>query len=489
MELISWLYAATLTLLAVFGFNLIFLSLLGLVAGRLRARAAPLPALPERAADWPAVLVQLPLFNERYVAERLIDAVAAQDYPNQRLLIQVLDDSTDDTTAIARARVAYHRARGLPITLLHRSDRAGFKAGALAAGLAAAPGDLVAVFDADFKPPPDFLRRVVPVFADQPRLALLQTRWEHLNAEQDAVTRAQALALDGYFGVEQVARADGGLLMNFNGSAGVWRRAAIEDAGGWQGDTLAEDLDLSYRAQLRGWRLAYRADVAAPAELPTSVMAFKGQQFRWAKGSFQVMRKLGWRLLAAPRISPFHKLQGLLHLLGYLPHPLMVATLLLSLPLVLWNNGASPARWSVLGLAGFGPPLLVVLGQLALRKDWPRRLLYYPVLVLLGIGLACANTRALWEAFAGQPSAFMRTPKGAPGAGSDYALSIDWTTWGELFLAGYALVTGLLALELAPGMAPFIFLYALGFGFTALLGLWQSDPVRQRKNKGAESAQ
>jgi len=203
-----------------------------------------------------------------------------------------------------------------------------------------------------------------------------------------------------------------------------------------------------------------------------------------------VLRKLGWRLLTAPRISLFHKVQGVMHLMGYLPHPLMVVTLLLSLPLVLWNNGASPASWNVLGYAGFGPPLLVVLGQIVLRKDWPRRLLYYPVLVLMGIGLACTNTRALWEAFSGKTSAFMRTPKGAGvGGGSGYALSVDWSTWAEAFLAFYALVTGLLALELAPGMAPFIFLYALGFGYTAGLGFYQSDPVRQRKSKSAETAQ
>jgi hypothetical protein len=218
-------------------------------------------------------------------------------------------------------------------------------------------------------------------------------------------------------------------------------------------------------------------------------MAFKRQQFRWAKGSFQVLRKLGGRLLAAPRVGLLRKFEGLLHLAGYLPHPLMIVTLLLSLPLVLWQHGASPARWSVLGYAGLGPPLLVVLGQIMLRKDWPRRLAYYPVLVLLGIGLACVNTRALWEAFFGSSSVFLRTPKGAAGGGSAYALSVDWSTWGETFLAFYALVTGLLALELAPGLAPFVFLYALGFGYTAALGFWQSDPVRQRKSKSAETAQ
>jgi cellulose synthase/poly-beta-1,6-N-acetylglucosamine synthase-like glycosyltransferase len=486
VELISWIYAAALTLLAIFGFNMLFLALLGLAAGRWRAPRL-LPALPERPEDWPTVLVQLPLFNERYVAEPLIDAVVALDYPAERLTIQVLDDSTDDTTAIARARVAYHRARGCPISLLHRADRAGFKAGALAAGLAASDAELVAIFDADFKPAPDFLRRVVPVLAADPGLALAQTRWEHLNADLDSLTRAQALALDGYFGVEQVARSRGGLLMNFNGSAGVWRRAAIDAAGGWQGNTLAEDLDLSFRAQLAGWRMTYLPDVTAPAELPTSIIAFKRQQFRWAKGSFQVFRKLGWRLLTG-RVSLFRKLEGVLHLLGYLPHPLMVVTLLCSLPLVLWHHGASPAPWSVLGYAGLGPPLMVAFGQLLLRKDWPMRLAHYPLLVLIGIGLACGNTRAAWEAFTGASSDFLRTPKGAPANATAYALTVDGSTWGEAFLAVYALVSGLLALELAPGMAPFVFLYALGFGLTAGLSFWQSDRARQRK-KSAEPAQ
>lgn len=483
--MLAWLYAAALTLMAVFGFNMVFLALLGLVNSRLR-RSAPPPPLPPRPDAWPSVVVQLPLYNERYVAERLIDAVAALDYPAKRLSIQVLDDSTDDTTAIARARVAYHRARGCSISLLHRRRRTGYKAGALAAGLAATRAEFVAIFDADFRPEPDFLLRVLPVLAADPGLGLVQTRWEHLNAGADALTHAQALALDGYFGVEQVARSHGGLLMNFNGSAGVWRRAAIEAAGGWQGDTLAEDLDLSYRAQLAGWRLTYLPEVAAPAELPTTVMAFKRQQFRWAKGSFQVFRKLGLRLLAS-RQGLFRKFQGLLHLLGYLPHPLMIVALLLSLPLVLANRGASPARLDLLGYAGLGPPLLVVLGQLLLRKDWPRRLAYYPVLVLLGIGLAVGNARAAWEALVGHESAFLRTPKGMAG-GSAYALTVDWTTWAEAGLALYALVTGLLAMELAPAMVPFACLYLLGFGFTAALGVWQSDPFRQRHDKGVETA-
>jgi cellulose synthase/poly-beta-1,6-N-acetylglucosamine synthase-like glycosyltransferase len=488
MLLLSWLYVAAVAGLAVFGFNMLLM--LAVAVWPRRPRPAPPP--PEA---WPAVVVQLPVFNERYVVERLIDAAAALDYPRDRLTIQVLDDSTDDTAALAKARVAYHRARGRRITHHHRARRAGFKAGALAEGLAlaltsetdeaqglaAAPGELVAVFDADFLPPPDFLRRTAPLFCADPRLGMVQARWEHLNPDQSALTRAQALASDGYFAVDQVARSRAGWLMNFNGSAGVWRRAAIEAAGNWQGDTLAEDLDLSYRAQLNGWRLDYLPDVAVPAELPASLAALKRQQFRWATGSFQVLRKLGPRLWRA-HMPLWRKALGFLHLAGYIVQPLMLAVLLLSLPVVLLH-GRTPVSLGVLGLAGLGPPLVGLWGQVAFRRGWPQRMRYYPVLLSLGIGLALTSTRALWAAFFGRRHAFLRTPKATPVNPRDnvYALPVDWTTWGELVLALYALATGLLALDLAPGLAPLICLYALGFGYTAGLEFWQAGWGWNRK--------
>ncbi len=477
MLLLSWLYALTLVSLALFGFNLLLLLTLAI-----RHRRPLGTAEVERIGRaWPPVLVQLPIFNERYVVERLIDAAAALDYPLERLTLQVLDDSTDDTSAIAKTRVAHHRACGRQITYHHRADRQGFKAGALAAGLHAvsAPVEFVAIFDADFTAPPDFLRRTLPAFQADPRLGLVQARWDHLNAEESALTRAQALALDGYFTVDQVARSRAGLLMNFNGSAGVWRRACIEEAGGWQGDTLAEDLDLSYRAQLSGWRLDYLPEVPAPAELPTSILALKRQQFRWAVGSYQVWRKLGGQLFAA-RMSLFRKAQGFLHLGAYMVQPLMLAALLLSLPVVLMH-GHRPLNLPWLGWAGLGPVLVGLWGQITLRRDWLKRMRYYPVLVMIAIGLSLSGTLALVEAFAGRRHAFVRTPKfsSANHRGSAYALPLDWTTWGELVLALYALATGLLAVELAPGLAPFIFLYALGFSYTAAMGFWQSGGVRQ----------
>lgn len=468
---LSWLYVLALGGIALLGLHL---GLLLLVA--IRARGQRSPQAPGPRAVWPSVLVQLPLYNERYVVERLIDAACALDYP--ALTLQVLDDSTDDTVTLAKARVAHYRARGVDIHYLHRAQRADFKAGALAAGLQRARADFIAIFDADFVPPPDFLRRALADFTD-PSVGLVQARWEHLNPEANWLTRTQALGADGYFMTDQLARSAAGLLMNFNGSAGVWRRACIEDAGGWQGDTLAEDLDLSYRAQLKGWRLTYRPDLAVPAELPPTMAALKNQQFRWAKGSFQVLRKLGGQLFAAP-MPLWRKVLGFLHLAGFGIQPLALAVLLLSLPVIL-HRGQLPVNLSWLGILAVVPVAVETWGQLALGRVPPRRLLAYPLLFLISLGLSLTNTRALWEAFFSGEHDFKRTPKGYGNIG--YALTLDWTTWGELCLALYACATGLLALELAPSLAPLIFLYALGFGYTAGLGLWESGFGREQVKK------
>jgi cellulose synthase/poly-beta-1,6-N-acetylglucosamine synthase-like glycosyltransferase len=476
LEGLSWLYAISNMALALFAFNMFFL--LALTIWHWRAAIAP-PKLPVP-AEWPTVLVQLPIFNERYVVERLIDAAAALDYPADRLTIQVLDDSMDDTAALAEARVAYYCQRGRNIVYLHRTDRNGYKAGALAAGLAASPGEFTAVFDADFVPPPDYLRKLIPEFIGHPRLGMVQARWGHLNPRQNMLTRAMALAFDSFFTVDQVARSGAGLLMNFNGSAGILRRACIEEAGGWQHDTLVEDMDLSYRAQLKGWKIKYRLDVVVPGELPASIIALKQQQYRWAKGATQVLRKLSWSLVTS-RKPLLHKLQGFLHLSGYLPHPLMVASLLLSLPVV-YLHGQTPISWGVLGLAALAPPLEVIWGQSRLRHDWHMSWLYYPALFLVGIGVAVTDTRAIWDAFFGRTNVFVRTPKFAlvSQRHSVYALPVDWSTWVELALAVYGLGSGLLAIQWAPPLAPFILIYAAGFGFTAVLGFWQSRGVRSK---------
>ncbi len=469
------IYVLALLGLALYGFNTLIMSLLFLWQRRKKE-----PSPPPTPTEWPRVTVQLPLFNERYVVERLIDAVAALDYPRNRLSIQVLDDSSDETVLLARARVAYHQERGLNISYLRRPERSGFKAGALAYGLERAPGEFIAIFDADFMPPRNFLRQVIPHFA-KPQIAMVQTRWGHLNAELNPFTRAQAIALDGHFVIEQTVRSRYGLMMNFNGSGGVWRRVAIEDAGGWQADTIAEDLDLSYRAQLAGWQMHYLPNVIAPAEVPPLLTGFKRQQFRWAKGAIQTLRKQGKTLLTAP-LSPWKKFQALLHLSAYLVHPLLLLTILAGLPVILLRDlGALPL--GALGIAGFAPPLLFALSQWAGYPNWLRRFAYFPFLILLGAGITLNNTRAVAEALSGRNAQeFLRTPKfkaeghraGQLKQAGDYNLPVDWTTWGELALALYCLVETLVAFTHAPGLAPFLAMYTLGFLYTAGLGLWQS---------------
>ena len=489
MLVVTVLYVVAGVWLAIYGLNALVLAGLYLYHRRDPVRAAS----ETGAAPLPVITVQLPIYNERHVVERLIDAAAALDWPRDRLQVQVLDDSDDETSALARACVEMHRRRGIEIEWVRRPDRAGYKAGALAVGLTRARGEFVVIFDADFVPPCDFLRRAVPPFFDRPALGLVQARWSHLNTDYSALTRAQSLALDGHFVVEQTARNRSGLLMNFNGTAGVWRRACIEASGGWSGDTLSEDLDLSYRAQLAGWDCLYLPDVSAPAELPPQLAAFKRQQFRWAKGSIQCLRKL-WKVIcqggrpalaAAPaprRLTLVQRVAALVHLSSYLAHPLMLILLLCSLPLFLYPRAAHlPMAMAYLGLASLGPPLVYALAQHALYPDWLRRLLYFPVLALLGTGIALNNTRAVIEAFSGRSGPFARTPKfhlegkGGRWADSAYRLPVGWTTLGEALLALYALLSVAVAWRTGNLYAiPFMALYAGGFGLTACLGVWQA---------------
>ncbi|MFQ5342226.1 MAG: glycosyltransferase [Anaerolineae bacterium] len=475
MIVVVVLYVFCLVGLAAYGLHTLWLTLTYLRS------TVPQPVIVpnfDDAASWPRVTVQLPVFNERYTVERLLKAVAGLDYPRERLQIQVLDDSTDVTTAIARQLVTDYQAQGLDIHLLHRTDRTGFKAGALAEGLATATGELIAVFDADFVPGADWLRRAVPAFSD-PQLGCLQTRWGHLNRDYSVLTRAQALGIDGHFVVEQAARAGRGLFLNFNGTAGLWRRVCIDDASGWQADTLTEDLDLSYRAQLRGWRMDYRPRVEVPAELPAQLDAFKRQQFRWAKGSIQTALKLGpglWRADISRRV----RLAGLAHLTGYVVHPLMLLTLLLALPIGYWS-GSLLRIFPWFTLAAAGPPLLY---SVARTSDTPRlrdRLRVLPLLTLLGFGISLNNSVAVFEALTGRGSAFRRTPKfnlldrHGSWAGSVYALPRNPIVWGELALAGYALLA-IVLLWPAHGwvIVPWIAVYASGYLFVAGLSLAQS---------------
>lgn len=496
MTYVIILYVVTGVWLAIYGLNA--LALAGLYLYQRRKPTDSSQPLPLETQSPPSVTVQLPIYRERHVVERLIDATAALDWPRERLQIQVLDDSDDETTALARARVEYHQRRGLDIELVRRPNRKGYKAGALAVGMTRAWGEFIAIFDADFIPPRDFLRHTISPFLNRPALGLVQTRWAHLNAAYSPLTRAQSLALDGHFVVEQTARNRSGLLMNFNGTAGVWRRACIEASGGWSGDTISEDLDLSYRAQLAGWDCLYLPQVCAPAELPPQLAAFKQQQFRWAKGSIQCLRKL-WRSIlrhrstqinageATPfppprRLSVVQQVAALVHLSSYLAHPLMLILLLCSLPLFLSPRDAHlPVALAYLGLSSLGPPLVYTLAQRALYPDWRRRLLYFPILALLGTGIALNNTRAVVEALRGNGGAFARTPKfhlegnGGRWANSTYRLPLGRTTLGEALLALYALATVVAAWRASNLYAiPFMLLYVGGFGLTTLLEAWQA---------------
>jgi cellulose synthase/poly-beta-1,6-N-acetylglucosamine synthase-like glycosyltransferase len=432
---------------------------------RHRHTQIPVPVITE----WPSVAVQLPIYNEYHVVDRLLAAAAALDYPRDRLVIQVLDDSTDETTGLVTHLVDRLRRDGLTIELLHRDRRDGYKAGALAAGLERLDTELVAVFDADFQPAPDFLRRTVPYLAADPGLGMVQARWGHLNAFENALTLGQTLALDGHFVVEQTARSRSGWLLNFSGSAGVWRCACIRAAGGWRATTLTEDLDLSYRAQLAGWRFLYLPEVEVLAELPPQMAAYKQQQARWAQGSTQTLLAV-LRPLGQARLSLAQRLMALLHLCQYLPHPLMLLLLLLTPPLLLAQR-LHPLPLGPLGLLGLGPPLIYVISQRALYPDWPRRLLAFPALLALGTGLAWNNSRAVWMGLFGRgPAEFRRTPKFAQNwSASRYALRLNRGVYIEALLAVYALLSVAVALRYSPALVIYLALYAFGF---ALVSGW-----------------
>jgi cellulose synthase/poly-beta-1,6-N-acetylglucosamine synthase-like glycosyltransferase len=509
---------------ALYGANALLLAALYLRRHRHRPPQVPLPE------TWPVVTVQLPIYNELYVVERLIDAVACLDYPRERLQVQVLDDSTDETTRLVRSCVVHHRLQGLDIELMHRRDRRGFKAGALACGLETAHGEFVAIFDADFVPPPDFLKRTVPHLVHEPELAFVQTRWGYLNPAYSALTRAQTIALDGHFVVEHIGRNRNGLLMNFNGTAGVWRRTAIEAAGGWQDDTLTEDVDLSFRAQLAGWQALYLPEVESPAELPPQMAAFKRQQARWATGAAQCLVKLGGSLLrgqphryptpsaegttephpsslpgrgqahgATVRLPWIARLEGLLHLSVWVAHPMSLVLLILMLPMLL---GQIPMTFNltIFWMVALGPVVAYALSQRHLYSDWKRRMLFMPVLALLGTGLALSNTLAIARGLLTHDRAFRRTPKfhvehrGEVWAGNRYALPFQWVTVGELLLAAYALATVAVALVMGNILAvPFLLLYVGGYGYIGFHGLrdvwlrWQARPRLDQRAVAVDS--
>ncbi|AMJ64818.1 cellulose synthase family protein [Hymenobacter sp. PAMC 26628] len=382
---------------------------------RLARRAPALPAPPTPLA-WPRVTVQLPVYNELPVVARIIDAAAALDYPAGCLHIQVLDDSTDASVAVAAARVAHHRARGTRISHVRRPTRQGYKAGALAHGLAETDGEFIAIFDADFIPEPDFLRRVIPHFTG-PEIGMVQTRWGHLNENDSLLTRLQAFGLNAHFLVEQVGRQVGGHFLNFNGTGGVWRRTCIEDAGGWQADTLTEDLDLSYRAQLRGWRFRYLPGVVAPAELPAHLGALKSQQHRWNKGAAETARKHLGRVWRAPALPLATKLHATFHLLNSSVFAVILLMALLSVPLVL-VRAHRPELEPVFRLASifvFTLLPLVYYYYVAWRRAGPAAGRWFAptfgLFISLSMGLALHNARAVGQGLLRRASPFVRTPK------------------------------------------------------------------------------
>lgn len=458
------LYILTLMGLAVYG-CLGFFTLV--LYGRHRHDTCPTPPEP---TVWPLVTVQLPIFNERGVVERLIAGAVALDYPVDRLQIQILDDSTDDTSQRARQLVQKYQEKGIHhLTFLHRNNRQGYKAGALAEGMAQATGEFIAIFDADFCPPADFLRQTIPHFSDAPRLGMVQTRWGHLNQAESALTAVQAIALDKHFAVEQAVRYRANLFPKFNGSAGVWRRTCLEQAGGWQEDTVCEDLCLSTRAVLQGWEFRFLPHIVAPAELPATVLAYKSQQARWSKGSLQCLRKFGAEIVRDGRQTGLARLYALLSMSAYITQPLVLLLLLLQVPLIAVRYPFPPSL-ILLSLAGLGQPLLFILAQQCLYPDWMRRLRHLPAMLVIAIGLAVGNSRALWQVWFGQEHPFIRTPKGRA-----YNLPFDKGAFLELALAVYALMGMGIAIAMQQwGQIAFLAVCALGLGYVGCYTLWET---------------
>lgn len=458
-----------------------------------------LKVLVKQMGQWPKVTIQLPMFNEYYVVERLIDATVKIKYPKNKLEIQVLDDSTDETQKVAAKKVAEYKKKGYDIKLIHRDNRQGHKAGALREAQEKAKGEFIAIFDADFIPAEDFLEKTIPHFYEAGDIGMVQTRWGHINADYNILTKAQSLGIDGHFIIEQIARGGSGLWMNFNGTAGVWRKECIYDAGNWESDTLTEDFDLSYRAELRGWRFKYIADVVNPAELPATVSAYKSQQFRWCKGSIQTAVKLApviWKADLPWKI----KLEALTHLTNYSVHPLMIINILATLPLLYFNeyyaNLTLPMLFAVaffLSIGTFGPMTMYLVSQKALYNKWFHRLMWMPVLTMIGTGIAVNNTRAWWEAIVGKKSQFVRTPKLKLEKTSDKlverrkyseTIKLDKTAFIEMGMGFYILLTIYTAIAMDKTLViPFMLIYAGGFFYTAFYTLFENMKERAERKE------
>jgi cellulose synthase/poly-beta-1,6-N-acetylglucosamine synthase-like glycosyltransferase len=472
------LYFLTLVILAIMGFHRYVMVWLYFRHRDKKALPAPLPA------ELPRVTVQLPIFNEMYVIDRLLESVTQIRYPKDRLEIQVLDDSTDETTSIASRAVEHYRERGFDIHHLHRSDRTGYKAGALDAGLRTATGEFVFIFDADFVAPPDILEKTLGHFAD-PKVGMVQARWGHINRDYSLLTEVQSIMLDGHFIMEHGARSRSGRFFNFNGTAGVWRREVIADAGGWQHDTLTEDLDLSYRAQMRGWRFVYLPDLVSPAELPVEMNAFKTQQQRWAKGSVQVCKKLLPRVLASD-LPWREKVEATFHLTANLAFPLMVLLAGLMFPAMIMRYNMGFAEMVVVDVPIFLAATASVCSFYVISQKeqfpttWKSKLRYIPAVLGIGIGLSINNALAVIEGLFGKPSEFTRTPKyRIEGAGDSWKQKVyrgkaNWVPYAELALASYFTFVSLYAVAYGlVGTLPFIAIFQWGFFYTSGMSLAQ----------------
>lgn len=489
-------YIVVLSLICVYGVHRYFLVLLYYVVRRKAAKRGG------GFAELPPVTVQLPMFNEEYVARRIIEHTCRIDYPRDRLEIQVLDDSTDETQEIASETVERMRAQGHNVVYLHRDNRVGYKAGALEAGLAKASGEFVAIFDSDFLPPEQVLKNTIHYFADQ-RVGMVQTRWSHLNRDVSVLTEAQAILLDGHFVIEHTARNRTGRFMSFNGTAGIWRKAAIKNAGGWQHDTLTEDLDLSYRAQLRGWKFVFLPELTSPAELPPEMNAFKAQQHRWTKGGAQTCVKMLPKVLC----SDVHwkvKLESIFHLTSGVVYILMVLLSLLIGPALYAKviDGAQQPMWLViiefvLFVVGFGSGLVFyVCSQREQHCSWYDSLKYVPALMAVGIGIAFNNAVAALEGFFGKTGEFVRTPKFGEEAGrrgnwrqriGGFRFKKNWQAWAELAMGLYltACLVGLLFfdewLTRVSAAIPFLLMFIMGYFYVAFETFythWFSRPPR-----------
>ena len=471
-------YFFILTILAVYGSHRYFLVYLH---KKYRDHSDPAPV--GTLEHLPKVTVQLPVYNEMYVVDRLVQAVCRIDYPRDLLEIQVLDDSTDETQEIARLVVQRCANQGFDISYLHRDNRIGFKAGALEAGMRNASGEFIAIFDADFIPTPDFLQRCLPHFGD-PRVAVVQARWGHINEDYSVLTKVQAIMLDGHFILEHGPRFLSGRFWNFNGTAGMWRRRAIIEAGGWEHDTLTEDMDLSYRAQMRGWRFVYLRNLVEPAEVPVEMNAFKSQQHRWAKGATQVCCKILPQILGSNLPLPI-KVEAFFHLTGNFTFLLMVALSLLMFPamIIRYNMGWYEMLLIDVPLffaATWGVCNFYIVSQREIHGDWVARMKYLPVLMSIGIGLSVNNARAVVEALLDRESEFTRTPKYGIEQQSDewvskkYRQSVLLQPLLELALGLYFTATVFYALANGIyGTVPFLVMFQFGFLYTGLMSVVQ----------------